>query len=110
MSKTIVISLPHNLTAAEAQRRIAAQIDSLRNAYVDKLAHSEVTWTGDSADIRVIALMQQITAHIDVLPDSVRVDITLPWILAGVAGKVETLLTSSAGTALALPPPSKMKT
>lgn len=107
MSKSIVITVPHNLGAAEAHRRIAVEIDHLRSAYVDKLAHSEVNWAGDSADIRVVALAQQITAHIDVESDLVRIEIALPWLLAGLAGKVQTMLKTSAGAALALPPPSK---
>lgn len=97
---TIVLSVPHNLSAEDARSRIAAEIDSLRGAY-GRVAHSEVTWTGNSADILVRALKQRITAHVDVLPDSVRAEVALPFILAGLAGKVQALLASSAGRALA---------
>ena len=42
MSKTIVITVPHNLGAEAARKRIADAIEKLRRDYVDKIAHSEV--------------------------------------------------------------------
>jgi hypothetical protein len=102
MTKSIIVTLPHNLPTAEAQRRIAAEIDHLRNAYVDKLAHSEVNWMGDSADIRVVALAQEIKAHIDVMADSVRIEIILPWLLASLAGPIQERLSSTTRETLAI--------
>ncbi|HLH11892.1 MAG TPA: polyhydroxyalkanoic acid system family protein [Methylovirgula sp.] len=102
MTKSIVISVPHHLTLAEARRRIAAEIDFLRSAYVEKFAHSEVTWTGDSADIRVVALAQEAKAHIDVTADNVRIEVVLPWLLARLAGPLEQRLAATTRERLAL--------
>ncbi len=102
MSKSIVITVPHALGKDEARRRVAFEIDHLKSAYVDKFAHSEVNWTGDVADIRVVALAQEITAHIDVASDLLRVEIFLPWILASLAGRVESRLTTTARDTLTL--------
>ncbi len=102
MAKSIVITVPHHLSAAEARRRIAAEIEYFRSAYVDKLAHSEVTWAGDSADICVIALAQEIKAHIDVTADSVRFEIILPWLLASLAGPIQQRLNSTTRETLAI--------
>ncbi|MFZ0559159.1 MAG: polyhydroxyalkanoic acid system family protein [Methylovirgula sp.] len=99
---SIVVSVPHGLSVAEAHRRIETMIDRLRAAYLDKLAYSEMTWRGDSADIRVIALAQEVKAHIDVLAESVRIEIVLPWILAGLAGPIETRLAATARETLAI--------
>jgi hypothetical protein len=100
--KSIVVTVPHRLSIAEAQRRIAAEIDHFRSSYVDKLAHSEVTWAGESADIRVIALAQEVKAHIDVLADNVRLEIKLPWLLASLAGPLTERLTSTTRDTLAI--------
>ncbi len=102
MSKSIVITLPHALGKDEARRRIALEIEQLKSAYVDKLAHSEVNWTGDAANIRVVALAQEVRAQIDVASDSVRLEIILPWLLASLAGRVETLLATTTRDRLAL--------
>ncbi|MHB8884126.1 MAG: polyhydroxyalkanoic acid system family protein [Methylovirgula sp.] len=102
MSKSILITVPHALGKDEARRRVAAEIDLLKNAYIDKFAHSEVVWRGDAAEIRVVALTQEIKAHIDVAADSVRVEILLPWLLATLASKIESRLTTTARDTLAL--------
>jgi hypothetical protein len=107
MSKTIVVTVPHALGKEEARRRVASEIEQLKAAYIDKFAHSEVTWTDDVADIRVVALAQEVKAHIVVDADSVHVEILLPWILASLAGKVESQLTTTAQERLALPPSNK---
>ena len=107
MSKTIVVTVPHALGKDEARRRVASEIDLLKSAYVDKFAHSEVNWTEDVADIRVVALAQEVKAHIVVAADNVRVEILLPWILASLAGRVESQLTTTARDTLALPPAKK---
>jgi hypothetical protein len=102
MAKSIVVTVPHHLSAAEAHRRIAAEIDYFKSAYVDKLAHSEVTWAGDSADVSVIALAQEVKAKIDVMADSVRIEIILPWLLASLAGPIQERLSSTTRETLAI--------
>jgi hypothetical protein len=100
--KSIIVTVPHHLPTAEAQHRIAAEIEHLKSAYVDKLAHSEVTWAGDSADIRVTAFAQEVRAHIDVRADNVLLEIKLPWLLASLAGPIQERLTSTTSETLAL--------
>jgi len=102
MSNSIVIAVPHQLGAEEARRRVAAEIDQLKREYVDKFAYSEVGWAGNSADIRVVALAQEIKAHIDVTTDNVRIEIILPWLLAKLAGPLQSRLTTTARDTLAL--------
>jgi hypothetical protein len=104
MRKSIVISVPHRLGLAEAQRRVATEIEQLRNEYISKFAHSEIAWAGNSADIRVVALMQEIKGRIDVLPDSVHIEIILPWLLAKIAAPLQEKLTTTTRNSLALGP------
>jgi hypothetical protein len=100
MPKSIVVTVSHDLGAEIARKRVAEGIETLRSAYVDKIAHSEIVWTGDRADLRVIAFGQTTTARLDVLSDSLRIEVFLPWIVAALAGKLQAALTSSAESAL----------
>ena len=99
---SIVVIVPHRLSVTEAHRRIETAIDRLRSAYIDKVAQTQMTWTGDSADIRVVALAQETKAHIDVLAENVRIEVVLPWILASLAGPIQAQLDSAARQTLAI--------
>jgi hypothetical protein len=105
MAKSIVVSLPHALGVAEAKRRVNQQLEILRSEYIGKIGQSELSWTGDRADVRVMALGQTTTGQIDVTADTVRIEVQLPWLLAAISGKVEALLTKNAKDSLRLAPP-----
>ena len=107
MTKSISVSLPHQLGVAEAKRRLNERIDVLRTTYIDKIAHSDLTWTGDCANLRVVALGQTTTGTIDVGAEIIRIEIQLPWLLSALSGKVETLLKSNAKDTLLLGPTPK---
>ncbi|WGJ14240.1 polyhydroxyalkanoic acid system family protein [Methylocapsa sp. D3K7] len=100
MSNSIVITVPHDLGAEEARRRIVERLDRLRHDYVDKLAYSEVNWSGDTADLRVVAFGQTVTGKICVMSDSVRVEVQLPWILAALTNKIQGVLKTNAEESL----------
>ena len=61
MDKSIVITVPHDLGADAAKNRVAKEIERLRTDYLDKVARSEINWSGNKADMRVSALGQ--TSH-----------------------------------------------
>lgn len=100
MSNSIVITVPHNLGAEEAKRRIVERLERLRRDYVDKLGHSEVNWNGDTANLRVVAFGQTATGTISVMSDSLRVEVQLPWILAALTNKIQGVLKSNAEESL----------
>jgi hypothetical protein len=100
MRKSIVITVPHSLSAPEAKRRLAEGMETLRSAYLDKVAASRVTWTGDRAEIAVVALGQTIDAELEVLAETVRIEVRLPWMLAMLANKIQGVLTTSAKDSL----------
>jgi hypothetical protein len=102
MANSIEISVPHKLGVAEARRRINAEIEQLRNEYVNKFAYSEIAWVGDTANIRVVALAQEVKARIDVLAESVHIEITLPWLLAKLAAPLQNKLAATAKNTLSL--------
>jgi len=100
MLRAIVVSVPHNLGAKIAKERISQAMERLRREYLDKLAHSEVVWTGNKADIRVVALAQTIAATIDVQDDSLRIEVQLPWILNALSDKIQSVLAKRAKDSL----------
>ena len=100
MSNAIVVTVPHNLGAEEAKRRINEQLEHLRRDYIDKVAYSEVNWDADTADLRVVALGQTVTGKICVLSDSLRIEVQLPWILAALTEKIQGVLKNKAEESL----------
>ncbi len=100
MQNTITVTVPHNLGIETAKKRLAERLEMLQRDYVDKIAHSEVTWSGDVATIKVSALGQQATAQMNVLPEMVRIEVQLPWLLAAIAGKVQDFISRNASDVL----------
>lgn len=99
MSQPIVINLPHNLGAEEAKRRMQGGVGRLKDHIPGGSAEVRSRWEGDRMHLDVRALGQEVSGHIDVMETKVRLEFTLPAILALFAGKIEGLLTSK-GTEL----------
>ena len=96
MSRSIVMTFPHDFAVAEAKKRITERFDALKAQYVDKIGHAEMVWVGDVAHLRVAAIGQTATAEIEVKSNDIRVEVHLPWLLAAMANKVEGLLKKNA--------------
>lgn len=102
MSNAITVTVPHTLGVDAAKARVAEQLTKMQRDYVDKVAHSEVTWDGDVATVRVSAVGQAATAQITVLKDLLRIDVQLPWLLAAISGKIQQFVTQNANEVLRL--------
>lgn len=100
MSNAITVTVPHDLGVQAAKTRVSEQLTKMQRDYVDKVAHSEVTWAGDIAKVRVTALGQTATAEITVLKDLLRIDVQLPWLLAVLSGAVQQVISRNANEAL----------
>ena len=103
----ITVTVPHDLGVETAKKRLAERIEALRREYVDKIAQSEVSWAGDVATIRVAALGQTATATMTVLPDMVRIEVQLPWLLGKLAGTVQVFISQNAKDVLRIGGPGK---
>ena len=88
MSKPLVVSISHSLGREEALRRIKSGIAAARANYSTLLTFHEETWTGDRLAFHVSAIGQHAAGLIDVAEDYVRLEVTLPWLLAKFAEKV----------------------
>lgn len=88
MSKPLVVSIPHRLGREEATRRLKSGLGNARANFAHLLTIEEETWSGDTVNFRVRSLGQVAHGTIDVLEDSVRLEVTLPWLLAKLAEKL----------------------
>lgn len=94
MTKPLVVSIPHQLGAAEAQRRLRTGIEQLKEQYAGKFAVLENQWTGNHLDFRISAIGQTVSGKIDVAEDHVMLAVELPWVLAMLAQKAQGLIQS----------------
>jgi Putative polyhydroxyalkanoic acid system protein (PHA_gran_rgn) len=88
MSSPLVVSIPHRLGREEAVRRLKSGLASVRTSYSALFSINEESWTGDHLVFRVSALGQSAAGSIDVADDHVRLEVTLPWLLAKLAEKI----------------------
>ncbi|MBL1258715.1 MULTISPECIES: polyhydroxyalkanoic acid system family protein [unclassified Methylocystis] len=107
MANTITITVPHDLGVETAKKRLAERIEMLQREYVDKVAQSEVSWAGDVATVRVAALGQSATARMTVLPELVRIEVQLPWLLAKLSGGLQDFISRNANDVLRIGPGKK---
>ena len=89
MSEPLVVTISHRLGKDEALRRIKAGISRAHGEFARLLNVEEETWTGDRLTFRVSALGQRAAGFIDVYEGAVRLEVTLPWLLAKFAHAVQ---------------------
>jgi Putative polyhydroxyalkanoic acid system protein (PHA_gran_rgn) len=82
MSEPLVVLLPHRLGKDEALRRIKDGLGRAKGEFAWLLSIDQDVWTGDRLSFRASALGQTATGFIDVYEANVRVEVTLPWLLA----------------------------
>ena len=81
MSQPITVDVPHSLGAAEAKRRIQANIGGL-GAKLPAGAQVRPVWEGDRLRLDVTMLGQTAEAELDILDSLVRIKVLLPPALA----------------------------
>ena len=98
MSQPLIVDVPHKLGAAEAKRRIQANIGKLGSKLPAGATVSPV-WERDRLRLDVAMLGQQAEAGLDILDTLVRITVHLPPALAFFRQAVEAGLRQS-GAAL----------
>ena len=88
MSQPVIVSIPHHLGREEAVRRIKNGLSTARTNYSSFVNIHEETWTGDRVAFNMSALGQNAAGRIDIAADHVRLEVTLPWLLAKFAEKL----------------------
>jgi Putative polyhydroxyalkanoic acid system protein (PHA_gran_rgn) len=92
VSRPLIVSIPHNLGREEAVRRMKSGLAHVREQYGHFFTMNEEKWTGDQLNFSVTALAQNVSGLIDVADDHVKLEITLPWLLARLASGVQTMI------------------
>src|SRR4029077_14900770 len=82
MSEPLVVLLPHRLGKDEALRRIKDGLGRAKGEFAWLLSIDQEVWTCDRLSFRAVALVPTVTVLIDVYEANVRVEVTLPCLLA----------------------------
>jgi hypothetical protein len=82
MSEPLVVVIPHRLGKDEALRRLKEGLGRAKTEFAWLLSLEEEVWSGDRLTFRVAALGQRAFGIIDVYEAAVRLEVTLPWLLA----------------------------
>ncbi len=82
MSEPLIVVIPHRVGKDEALRRIKDGLGRAKTEFAWLLTLEEETWTGDRLNFSAAALGQRASGTIDVFETGVRLEVTLPWLLA----------------------------
>lgn len=88
MTAPLVVSIPHRLGREEAVRRLKNGLGQARSNFSHLLTVEEEAWNGDRLTFRLRSLGQSAAGLIDVRDDHLRVEVTLPWLLAKLSEKL----------------------
>jgi hypothetical protein len=88
LAKPLVVTIPHNLGAAEARKRIETGFADLTAKLPGGAAKVDQAWEGDRMTFAALIAGQDIRGHLDVLGDSIRMEVVLPGLLGMLAGKI----------------------
>jgi hypothetical protein len=92
MPEPLVVNISHRLGKDEAVRRIKDGLGRAKTEFSRLLTLEEETWTGDRLTFSVKALGQRACGTIDVYEQAVRLEVTLPWLLAHFAHAVQRVI------------------
>jgi len=81
----VVITIPHQLSKADARQRIESHLTQLLGEYRSQLDHLDHHWNGDTLDFQGGVMGMTISGKLQVEDQLVRVELTLPWVLATMA-------------------------
>ena len=96
MSEIVTVTVGHRLGKGEAVRRIKEGFARTNGQLGSMIAIEQPTWEGDTLRFRIRALGQTAATRVEVLEDTVRIEVSLPWLLAKAANRLLTVLRKEA--------------
>ena len=96
MSDTVTLIISHRLGKEEVVRRIKEGLTRGNGPLGPMIAMEQVTWEGDTLRFLMRALGQTAAAKVDVLEDAMRIEVSLPWLLAKAAKRLLPILRKEA--------------
>jgi Putative polyhydroxyalkanoic acid system protein (PHA_gran_rgn) len=106
MPEPLIVVIPHRLGKDEALRRIKEGIGRAKTEFSRLIAIDEEVWTGDRLSFSVKTLSQRASGFIDVYDGAVRLEVTLPWLLAHFAAAAQRVIGQKGTLMLEKPPGS----
>jgi hypothetical protein len=82
MTEPLVVTIPHRLGKDEAVRRIKEGLGRAKSEFAWALTLEQEAWDGDRLTFIAKAMGQRASGSIDVYDAGVRLEVTLPWLLA----------------------------
>lgn len=92
MPEPLVVTIPHRLGKQEALARIKGGLGRAEQEFAWALRFDEQRWEGDTLHVRLSAMAQHAQGSITVGEENVRVEVTLPWLLARFAGAAQRVI------------------
>jgi hypothetical protein len=96
MSERVTVLVSHRLGKAEAVRRLRDGFARTKGQLGELIAIEQETWEGDTLRFTMRALGQTASGTIDVLDDALRIEVSLPWLLAKAANRLLPVMRKSA--------------
>ena len=96
MNETVKVSISHRLGKGEAVRRIKEGFAHTSGHLGPMIAIEQHFWEGGTLRFRLRALGQTAAASIEVLEDTLRIEVSLPWLLAKAANRLLSVLRKEA--------------
>jgi hypothetical protein len=96
MAKPLVVTISHTLGREGAKARLQGTMGQIRSQIAPFASKIEEEWEGDRMNFRFAALGQSISGTIDVLEDTVRLEVLLPALLGMIAGRLGTRIRDQA--------------
>ena len=96
MSDPVTVIIGHRLGKVEAIRRINEGFARTNGHLAGIIAMEQETWQGDTLKFRMRALGQSAVGSIEVLDDALRIEVSLPWLLAKAAKRLLPILRKEA--------------
>jgi putative polyhydroxyalkanoic acid system protein len=88
MSEPIVVTISHRLGKEEALRRLKKGLADVPSSFGPMFRGVEQRWSDDELRFTLSAFTQVVSGTITVAEDHVRLELSLPWLLAKFAAKL----------------------
>jgi hypothetical protein len=86
---SLSIKVPHSLSAEEATSRLKSFFEKLKERHADKMSNLEESWDGNRLDYAFSTFGFNIKGDMNVEPNEVAVNGTLPFAAMMFKGKIE---------------------
>lgn len=96
MSENVTVVISHRLGKAEAVRRLKEGLARTSGQLGSMITINQATWQGDTLRFSMRTLGQSAVASIEVLEDALRIEVSLPGLLAKVVKRLIPILRKEA--------------